>query len=201
MLTLPAVSVHLIKPALLENPAYVNKSSIWIKMLIWFYFTLCLNLCCLNIKKPLTNSFSSFTLKFMMSITHSSQFYMMPWSVFFRLYNKKAMKKFRICHFIQSRDHKWFSIKPDSFLCFSVFSQWQKVKYGMKFCFSTNQRIFHLDKAFKLFHSPSFASLQCSHLISEAPHKWFSSIFLSTFSEKELPSLKKAKSTDGWLKL
>lgn len=74
------------------------------------------------------------------------------------------MKKFRICHFIQSRDHEWFFIKPNSFLCFSIFNQWHKMKCGMKFYVSAQIRIFCLEKALKILVLQPL--LPCSVVVS-----------------------------------
>lgn len=52
-------------------------------------------------------------------------------------------------------------------------------------CFRTSQRIFHLEKALKLLHSLSFASLQCSCLISGAPEEWFPSLFLAHIMKRK----------------
>lgn len=113
------------------------------------------------------------------------------------------MKKLRICHFIQLRDQKWFSIKLNSFLCFfNLQSMAEDEVWNEAMCFSTNQRIFYLEGASKfMLHSPSLTSSHCSCLISEAPGLWFPSLFLSTFSEQKLIPLKEVKSTDEWLRL
>ena len=106
---------------------------------------------------------------------------------------KMAMKKLRICHFIQLRDQKWFSIKLNSFLCFfNLQSMAEDEVWNEAMCFSTNQRIFYLEGASKfMLHSPPLTSSHCSCLISEAPGLWFPSLFLSTFSEQKLIPLRK----------
>lgn len=107
-----------------------------------------------------------------MSVIHTSHFYMILWSVNFRLYNKKAMKKFRIFHFIQYRDHKWFSIKPNSSdFQSSVNGKRWRVEWSSVFLHRSENLPF--GKNLEDPPSPSFASLQCSCLISEDSGKWF----------------------------
>lgn len=105
------------------------------------------------------------------------------------------MKKLRIHHFVQSKAVNDSPLNQTS-VFFSLQSMAKDEVWNEVLCFSINPRIFQLEGDSKLLHSPSFAFFQYSHLIFKVLAKWFPSLFLSTFSEKELTPLKEAKSTN-----
>lgn len=136
----------------------------------------------------------------MMLVIHISFFSVMPWSVYFRLYNKRPWKS---SEYVISSSLETMN---DSSLNQTLSSVFQSSINGTRWSVEWSSMFQHKSES-SAWKKPwrssfsSFASLQCSCVIFEARGKWFPRAFLSTFSEEALTPLKEAKSTDGWLGL